>query len=116
MLRDEFDNATIPTIQALLLLAGHQQGSRNSISWLYSGLAIRLAQDMGLHRDSAKWNLDDRQSEIRRRVWWACFLVDRFTSAALGRVCIIIKNVLVILPIIRNAYGVSHFLYVYIFF
>ncbi|CAG8432825.1 11505_t:CDS:10 [Diversispora eburnea] len=86
LLKDEFDNATIPTIQALLILTGHQQGAKNSTTWLYSGLATRLAQDMGLHRDSAKWNLDDRQSEVRRRVWWSCVVVDRCVSAALGRV------------------------------
>ncbi|CAG8591345.1 13302_t:CDS:2 [Acaulospora morrowiae] len=85
LLKDEFDNATLTTIQALILLAGHQQGAKNSTMWLYIGLAIRLAQDMGLHRDSSKWNLDERQSEIRKRIWWACFLGDRLISAALGR-------------------------------
>ncbi|CAG8554502.1 11239_t:CDS:2 [Dentiscutata erythropus] len=88
LLKDEFDNATIPNIQALILLAGHQQGEKNSNTWLYHGLAIRLAQDMGLHRDVSKWNLhglDARQIEIRKRVWWACVLSDRLVSAALGR-------------------------------
>ncbi|CAG8623311.1 3659_t:CDS:2, partial [Dentiscutata heterogama] len=88
LLRDEFDNATIPNIQALILLAGHQQGEKNSSTWLYHGLAIRLAQDMGLHRDVSKWNLhglDARQIEIRKRVWWACVVSDRLISAALGR-------------------------------
>ncbi|CAG8593067.1 1783_t:CDS:2, partial [Acaulospora colombiana] len=85
LLRDEFDNATLYTIQALLLLAGHQQGAKNSTMWLYVGLATRLAQDMGLHRDSSKWNLDKKKSEVRKRIWWACFLADRLISATLGR-------------------------------
>ncbi|KAF0543817.1 nucleus protein [Gigaspora margarita] len=88
LLRDEFDNATITNIQALILLGGHQQGAKNSSTWLYNGLAVRLAQDMGLHRDVSKWGLnglDARQIEIRKRVWWACVLGDRLSSAALGR-------------------------------
>ncbi|CAG8696898.1 10358_t:CDS:2, partial [Racocetra fulgida] len=58
LLKDEFDSATLTNIQALVLLAGNLQSAKNSSSWLYAGIAIRLAQDMGLHRDSSKWNLD----------------------------------------------------------
>ncbi|CAG8529255.1 1307_t:CDS:2 [Cetraspora pellucida] len=85
LLKDEFDNPTITNVQALVLLAGNLQGSKNPSSWLYVGIAIRLAQDMGLHRDSSKWNLDARQTEIRRRVWWSCVMIDRLSSAQLGR-------------------------------
>uniref|UniRef100_A0A1D1Y684 Nitrogen assimilation transcription factor nit-4 n=1 Tax=Anthurium amnicola TaxID=1678845 RepID=A0A1D1Y684_9ARAE len=85
LLKDEYDKASISTIQALLLLSVQNHGHKDSMSWVFVGLAIRLAQDMGLHRDSAKWNIDERQGEVRRRVWWACVIVDRFSSAGLGR-------------------------------
>ncbi|CAB5216480.1 unnamed protein product [Rhizophagus irregularis] len=85
LLRDEFDKPSISVVQALLLLSVQISGQKDSITWVYIGLAIRIAQDMGLHRDSAKWNIDERQSEVRRRVWWACVVVDRFSSAGLGR-------------------------------
>lgn len=35
-----------------------------------SGLAIRSAQSIGLHKDGSKLGLDPFDSEIRRRVWW----------------------------------------------
>ncbi|CAG8510545.1 7259_t:CDS:2 [Funneliformis caledonium] len=85
LLKDEFGNSTISVVQSLLLLASHHQSHRNSVTWVYVGLAIRLAQDLGLHRDSSQWNFDERQGEIRRRVWWACVVADRFTAAGLGR-------------------------------
>ncbi|CAI2163370.1 7660_t:CDS:2 [Funneliformis geosporum] len=85
LLKDEFCNASISLVQSLILLAGHRQSHKSSANWVYIGLAIRLAQDMGLHRDSAKWNLDERQGEIRRRVWWGCVLSDRYGSARMGR-------------------------------
>ncbi|CAG8503132.1 9587_t:CDS:2 [Paraglomus occultum] len=89
LLSDDFDESNIITLQALLVMGMNQQGKKNSRSWLYTGLAIRMAQDMGLHRDSSKWNLDARQAEIRKRLWWACFVSDRIVSAGLGRPVVI---------------------------
>src|SRR5205823_2500867 len=74
--------------------AAYQQGAKNSRAWVYIGLAIRIAQDMGLHRDSAKWSLDEKQTEVRKRTWWACYTFDRFISAGLGRVSILVRNAL----------------------
>ncbi|CAG8502833.1 14758_t:CDS:2 [Dentiscutata heterogama] len=85
ILRNEFEHQTIATVQALLILSVYDRDATTSVTWLYTGMAIRLAQDMGLHRDSAKWNFDARQAEIRKRVWWACVISDRLTSTALGR-------------------------------
>ncbi|CAG8527020.1 237_t:CDS:2, partial [Diversispora eburnea] len=83
LLKEEFEHATLPIIQAILLLALHQLGKKNSRPWIYIGLAIRLAQDMGIHRDSANWKLDEKEAEIRRRTWWACIIIDSFISATL---------------------------------
>ncbi|CAG8637385.1 4521_t:CDS:2 [Dentiscutata erythropus] len=85
ILRNEFEQQTIATVQALLILSVYDRDSTTSVTWLYTGMAIRLAQDMGLHRDSAKWNFDARQAEIRKRVWWACVISDRLASTSLGR-------------------------------
>lgn len=38
--------------------------------WILNGLAIRIAQSLGLHRDGKKLGLSPFQSEIRRRLWW----------------------------------------------
>ena len=35
-----------------------------------NGLAIRIAQSLGLHRDGERLGLSPFQSEIRRRFWW----------------------------------------------
>ncbi|CAG8821825.1 15550_t:CDS:2, partial [Gigaspora rosea] len=85
ILKNEFEHPTVTTIQTLILLSVYDRDSTNSVTWLYTGMAIRLAQDMGLHRDSAKWNFNAREAEIRKRVWWACVISDRLSSAALGR-------------------------------
>lgn len=59
-------------------------------AWMYTGLAVRMAQELGLHKvDEAgsKPNTEGIfiQSEIRRRTFWACFRLDRLAACALGR-------------------------------
>ncbi|KAJ5784482.1 uncharacterized protein N7503_009694 [Penicillium pulvis] len=38
--------------------------------WILVGLAIRLAQSIGLHRDGARLRLSPFETEMRLRLWW----------------------------------------------
>lgn len=38
--------------------------------WILNGLAVRIAQALGLHRDGERLGLSTFQSEMRRRLWW----------------------------------------------
>ncbi|KAJ3731980.1 fungal-specific transcription factor domain-containing protein [Lentinula guzmanii] len=64
-------------------------------SFIYQGMAIRMAVDLGLHRNSDSWkhhghNLFSRnESQSRRLIWWACCLTDRYGSVYMGRPIII---------------------------
>jgi hypothetical protein len=55
-------------------------------------MAIRMAQDLGLHRDCSKWPIPDYEIELRRRIWYAAYLMDRWVAADLGRPISIIDN------------------------
>lgn len=48
--------------------------------WVLNGLAIRLAQSIGLHRDGKDFNLSPFDSEIRRRLWWHLLAKDARAS------------------------------------
>ncbi|KAI7898774.1 fungal-specific transcription factor domain-containing protein [Cokeromyces recurvatus] len=86
LLDESYDTPSISTVQALLLLASHQHGVMKSArAWLYSGMAFRMAQDLGLHRDCTHWNISPEECERRRRVFWCCYIVDRLASAMYGR-------------------------------
>ncbi|KAL7420955.1 hypothetical protein Q5752_004909 [Cryptotrichosporon argae] len=92
LLGEALDQSTLPTIQAMLLLSsslfalGHQ-----SAAWLYSGIAIRMIFDLGLHYDcshrvgTAPGSLAAEELEIRRRVVWAAFIYDKVISLYQGR-------------------------------
>jgi hypothetical protein len=57
-------------------------------SWLYTGLAIRIATDLNLHQVSTtKPQTEQQEREIlnRTRVWMICFNLDRSTATQFGK-------------------------------
>ncbi|KAF2258782.1 hypothetical protein CC78DRAFT_537537 [Lojkania enalia] len=48
--------------------------------WVLSGMAVRTAQRMGLHKDGGSLELTPFQIEMRRRLWWQLVFLDRTTS------------------------------------
>ncbi|KAI8370766.1 fungal-specific transcription factor domain-containing protein [Choanephora cucurbitarum] len=86
LLEFEWDDYRVSTVQSLLLLSSHQNGALKNIrGWLYSGLAFRMCQNLGLNRNCDSWNLSDQEKEERKRVFYCCFVVDRLTCAMHGR-------------------------------
>ncbi|KAJ3767154.1 fungal-specific transcription factor domain-containing protein [Lentinula raphanica] len=91
-----FDRSRPSTVQSLLLL-GYREFGIGSMEqgWIYIGMAIRMAVDLGLHRNSDSWKhhghnlFSKNESQSRRLIWWACCLTDRYGSVYMGRPCII---------------------------
>lgn len=77
---------SLPTIIGLLLL-GSTFNSRGETSkgWLYTGYALRMVYDLGLHLDPTETTDDPEEIEIRRRVFWGAFVCDKLQSLYLGR-------------------------------
>lgn len=44
--------------------------------WSLSGIAVRVAQRIGLHRDGSHLGLSVFETELRRRLWWQVIVVD----------------------------------------
>ncbi|KAK3821687.1 MAG: fungal-specific transcription factor domain-containing protein, partial [Benniella sp.] len=85
ILDETYHVSRISTVQALLLMSHHQYATGNySGGWLYTGMAQRIALDIGLHRQDVQAG-DSEQAEIRKRVWWALYMSDRLGSGVLGR-------------------------------
>ncbi|KJZ77048.1 hypothetical protein HIM_03369 [Hirsutella minnesotensis 3608] len=90
--RYEWPNITILT--CLLILGLHEFGTcHGGRSWALGGQAIRMAFALQLHRDldydplcaGTRTTLSFVDREIRRRIMWACFLMDRFNSSGSDR-------------------------------
>jgi hypothetical protein len=58
-------------------------------AWYWIGIAITLAQALGLHRGPQGNNRNQRfsvtQQPLIRRIWWSCLVRDRWLSLAKGR-------------------------------
>ncbi|KAG0084833.1 hypothetical protein BGZ92_009532 [Podila epicladia] len=85
ILDETYHVSRISTVQALLLMSHHQYAVGNySGGWLYTGMATRIAHDIGLHRQDVQVN-EPEEAEIRKRVWWAVYIADRLGGGILGR-------------------------------
>lgn len=45
-------------------------------SWTLTGLIIRIAQSLGVHRDGSRFKLTPFETEMRRRLWWQICSLD----------------------------------------
>ncbi|XXG95529.1 hypothetical protein Hte_001793 [Hypoxylon texense] len=76
----------ITSVQALLCCAYYEVGRGNlSKGWMYSGMAFRMGQDLGIQRDPTNWGRQAQSTapyffddEFRRRIYWGCFLSDKY--------------------------------------
>ncbi|KAI2791135.1 hypothetical protein POX_c03991 [Penicillium oxalicum] len=83
-------HASVPTVQTLLLLSAQECGKGNrSQAWLYSGMAFRMLEDLGISIDSRRYlgaaQLSDEDIEIRNRLFWSCYFWDKVVSLYFGR-------------------------------
>ncbi|ENH72360.1 Nitrogen assimilation transcription factor nit-4 [Fusarium oxysporum f. sp. cubense race 1] len=75
----------ISSVQALLLLGDLECGvGRDNTGWMYSGMANRLAFDIGLHLDCTS-SMSEQDTKIRNMVMQACVIYDRYWGLFLGR-------------------------------
>ncbi|KAH8700820.1 fungal-specific transcription factor domain-containing protein [Talaromyces proteolyticus] len=81
------DGSSFETIQILLLMAQYLQSTNSrDRCWIVVGLAIRLAQSLGLHFPETSANLPRQvDREMARRVWHGCVMMDRILSMTFGR-------------------------------
>ncbi|BFZ55086.1 hypothetical protein PYCC9005_002125 [Savitreella phatthalungensis] len=95
------DRTTLATVQCMLLLVVYGLHHPDTVSiYRTSGLAMRICVELSLHREQnnrSQLTLLDR--ELRKRIFWSCYSLDRFVSLVLGRPCAIVdENVSCELP------------------
>ncbi|KAK9417016.1 putative Transcription factor domain-containing protein [Seiridium unicorne] len=75
----------IRSVQFLLLLSIYSLRSpKGPGAWTYTGLAMRTCIDLGMHRKTQK-SRSLLEHEMRKRVFWTCYCLDRQVSIILGR-------------------------------
>lgn len=81
-----FKGGNLELVQALLLMCHYLQGTLElNECWNLVGLMIRTAVSIGLHANPEAGSLTAVEKEVRKRVWWGCFIIDRTLSMKFGR-------------------------------
>ncbi|KAH6867512.1 fungal-specific transcription factor domain-containing protein [Thelonectria olida] len=76
----------LDSIRSLLMATQYIQGTqRSSQTWDMLGNLIHAAFQVGLYQDATQVNCTPLESELRKRTWWMCFIMDRLCSMTNGR-------------------------------
>ncbi|BEJ05387.1 hypothetical protein CcaverHIS641_0212040 [Cutaneotrichosporon cavernicola] len=84
-------NTAMSGVQTLHIMAHFhletEEGRNGDPAWPLWGMAMRLAQAMGLHRDGESWGLPPEVIEERRHVFWESNAADIFQANNFCRPC-----------------------------
>ncbi|KAL6886745.1 fungal-specific transcription factor domain-containing protein [Trichoderma evansii] len=82
--------STLETVQICILLGSFFLfNGRPNAGLGISGSGVKIAQVIGLHRESLWKDISLAEREERRRTWWALDVFDKYAAIAFGRPCII---------------------------
>ncbi|KAI7851584.1 fungal-specific transcription factor domain-containing protein, partial [Circinella umbellata] len=100
LLDDFLDGPRISTVVALCYMSlyepspsTHRSGSPFCRSWIYSGMAYRMCLELGLHNQTnISKDLTREEIELRKRVFWSCYCLDKVQSGGWERPWMISKK------------------------
>ncbi|WPA98880.1 uncharacterized protein RHO25_003493 [Cercospora beticola] len=97
---DILDSTSISVVQMLVLTGVYLQSTQHARRcWNSVGLAIRMAQSLGLHVDqSFRQSTSQVEQQMRLRIWHTCIHLDRLLSMTFGRPSMIDKQIDVPIP------------------
>lgn len=118
------ERSSLTRLQTFLCLAltDLRKGKLTSC-WLLSGIAFRMCSDLGLEWDPTKWAEESAVSrsqkypfkmvEVKRRVFWGCYITDHFISLILGKLPTLRRKEVDVLDSsdLGDLANVEHFIY-----
>ncbi|KAM0233402.1 hypothetical protein ACHAPO_007096 [Fusarium lateritium] len=87
-LRRELDAPNLSRLMSALLLMHMIPPEIDSVEtpylWVMACQATSVAQMLGLHMDPDKWNIAPWEKRLRKKLWWAVFYTDCWSSVCHG--------------------------------
>ena len=85
--QDAYEEPSLIQVEVLTLLAWASNIlGRIRTAYIYSGIAMRIAMGLGMHRSASRHSsLSPVERESRRRTWWVLYFVDRFSASKIGQ-------------------------------
>ncbi|KAH6713972.1 fungal-specific transcription factor domain-containing protein [Leptodontidium sp. MPI-SDFR-AT-0119] len=80
------ESHSVHNIEAMTLLVLYNLRSpSNSGIWYMIGLAMRTCVDLGLHREAYYGNNKPYEGQLRRRLFWTVYFLERVIAVSVGR-------------------------------
>ncbi|CRK33057.1 hypothetical protein BN1708_006001 [Verticillium longisporum] len=87
-LQRELDSPNLDKLQASLLLLHLKPCDVDSVehprTWTKTAETVACAQMIGLHQDAELWNIPIWEKKLRKKMWWATFAADVWSSLGHG--------------------------------
>jgi hypothetical protein len=92
ILDQSYASSRASTCQSLLLMGYREIGiGAMAQAWTYIGMAVRMAQDLGMHRTADGWArvnvgklFTEWELHERKRIWYGCVIMDKYVSTYIG--------------------------------
>lgn len=91
LVMQEIHTPHLSVLQACLLyLQRLPVGSQSALAdspflWSFLGTTVGLASSLGLHLEPRPWGIPAWEKRLRRRLWWAVYVEDKWRSLLIGR-------------------------------
>lgn len=80
------ESHSVHNIEAMTLLVLYNlRSASNSGIWYMIGLAMRTCVDLGLHRESHYGSVTPYEGQLRRRLFWTVYFLERVIAVSAGR-------------------------------
>ncbi|KAK2754287.1 hypothetical protein FQN54_007167 [Arachnomyces sp. PD_36] len=104
LLEADMDSPTVATVQALVIMSAIEAAyMRDARGWLYSGMALRLAVDLGLQMKPDDYvrsgELSLQEATTRKVAFWGTYFLDLGWSYYVGRLTMHIDDDGITIPI-----------------
>ena len=93
----------LSTVQAGLLLLQRPGGD----SWLLTAQVVAISQELALHADCSDWAIPPWERGLRRRLAWALFVQDKWSSLVHGRPSHLGKTDWAVRPLVESDFPES---------
>ncbi|RDH27426.1 fungal-specific transcription factor domain-domain-containing protein [Aspergillus welwitschiae] len=94
LLFEEIKAPRVSTVVAAAHISLYEMAKDNEpAGWIYLGIAIRMAYNLGLHIDPHLWVssgfMASEDAELRSIAWWGCYIIEKLFTVGIGRPSII---------------------------
>jgi hypothetical protein len=92
LIQQDLHKPNLSTLQAALLFLHKDcmelQGcglSDSAFLWSFMGTTVGMAHTLGLHLECLMFGIPTHEKRLRRRLWWALYIEDKWRALFMGR-------------------------------